>query len=786
MNLTGATATALGAGQTIYLVDAYDDPNAFADLNAFSTRFGLPTCTKGNITSTTALPLVAAGAACEMDIAYPSASGGATAKAPAYDASWSSEIALDVQWAHAIAPLARIVLLEAASSGITDLTGAVQLANRMGPGVLSMSFGSAEGSWIASAESYFTTSGMTYLASTGDSGAGVSWPAVSAYVLAVGGTSLSYSGTGNRSETAWSGSGGGISGFEALPGYQSGVKIAGGSTLRSRAVADVSFNADPNTGQYVVITPPGGSAGWYIYGGTSISSPQWAGLLALVNAARGANQQPPLGDIHVPLYTQIAAVPGNYAAALADITSGADGSCATCRAGAGYDQATGWGTPNFASLLTLLASVQTVPPLPNSTLPNGMAGVAYSTQWPTTDSAHGALSYSASGVPAGLSVSSNGAISWPSPPAGSYSFQVTVHNTAGHTATGSVSLLIVPVPAAPAVPGGTLMAKTGSAVSLPLGITVPANSGAITYALSGAPTGVAVSSSGVLTWAKALAGNYTFKATATNAYGKIGSGTYTLTVIAQMPPSFPASTALSGVAGASFAAAIAASDPNGAALSYSLGGAPVGMALSSTGALSWPRPVLGTYALSITAKDSYGYAATATYTLKIDGPPVVPGAKVTGSVGSALSINVAASDPIGSALSYALGGAPAGMAISSTGILSWPVPAKGIYSVNVTARNPAGLATTGNYVLTIYGLPVITGASLSAAAGSAFTATLKATDPNASALTFSISGAPAGLTLSAAGTLSWSKALKGNYPLTITVRDAVGMSATAVMTLTVK
>jgi len=785
-SLTGATAVALGAGQTIYIVDANDNPNAASDLNTFSTNFGLPTCAKLVLSTATPLPLPAAGSGCELDIAYSNAGGGFNAKAPAYDAGWAPEIALDVQWAHAIAPLARIVLLESASANNTDLAGSVQLANRMGPGVVSMSFGSAEGSWVTASDSVFTTSGMTYLASTGDSGAGVSWPAVSPYVLAVGGTSLSYPGSGKRSETAWSGSGGGISAYESLPGYQSGVSIAGGGTLRSRAVADVSFNADPNTGQYVAVTPPGGSTGWYIYGGTSISSPQWAGVLALANAARAANQQAALGDVHAPIYAQIAAVPGNYAAALDDITSGADGGCATCKAAAGYDQATGWGTPNVASLLSLLSSVQTLPPLPAATMPSGTAGVAYATQWAATDSAHGALSYFVAGAPAGLAVSGAGAVSWASPPAGTYTFTVTVRNSAGRSASGNVTLLIAPAPAAPTVPGGALMAKTGSAVSLPLGITAPANAGTITYLASGAPAGVAVTSAGVLTWSKAVAGIYPIKVTATNAYGKAASGTYTLTVIAQAPPTFTGSTALTGVAGSAFAATIAASDPNAVAPTFSLAGAPAGLSLSAGGALSWAKAVLGNYSLAITARDSYGYSATATYTLQIDGPPHVPGARLTGAAGSPLVAAVGATDPLGATLSYTLGSAPAGMGITTAGVLTWSAPVRGVYLVNVTARNAAGLSTTGGYTVTIYGLPVLAATSLSAAAGSSFTASLKATDPNASAMTFSLSGAPAGLTLSSGGTLYWAKAVKGNYSLVVKVSDAVGMSTTVTLPLTVK
>src|SRR5262249_9787443 len=159
-------------------------------------------------------------------------------------------------------------------SSNNDLLGAVKLANAMGAGVVSMSFGGPEGSWVAGSDASFAAAGMSYLASTGDNGAQVNWPAVSPSVIAVGGTSMQWAPGGARTEHAWSGSGGGISAYEALPAYQSGVAIAGGGTLRKRAVADVAFNADPGTGQYVAIIAPGAqAAGWYAYGGTSIAAP---------------------------------------------------------------------------------------------------------------------------------------------------------------------------------------------------------------------------------------------------------------------------------------------------------------------------------------------------------------------------------------------------------------------------------------------------------------------------------------------------------------------------------
>jgi subtilase family serine protease len=143
--LTAAQLAQFGAGQTIYIVDAYHNPNAAAELAAFNTKFGLPGCTTKQYVVGTALPLAAPPAAsCEFGIAYNTAAGGITNTAPAYNSGWATEISLDVQWAHAIAPLARIVLIEAPDASINSLVGGVNLANAMGPGAVSMSFGAAE------------------------------------------------------------------------------------------------------------------------------------------------------------------------------------------------------------------------------------------------------------------------------------------------------------------------------------------------------------------------------------------------------------------------------------------------------------------------------------------------------------------------------------------------------------------------------------------------------------------------------------------------------------------
>ena len=412
-----------------------------------------------------------------------------TSKAPGYDSGWATEIALDVQWAHAIAPLARIVLIEAPDATLNSLLGGIKLANAMGPGVVSMSFGANEGNYTASVDAAFTGAGMTYLAATGDSGAAVSWPAVSPNVVAVSGTSLSYSGSGPRSEVTWSGTGGAVSAYTAKPAYQSAAVPGMGTPLR-RSVADVAFNADPNTGQYVAVQSSSGSLNWISAGGTSLSTPQWAGLLAVANAQRALAGKPVLGSAHTALYSGIASVPGNYAAAFADINRGANGSCSTCAAKIGYDTATGLGTPHSASLLSLLggssASPAATAPVVTPASISGKVGSALS--FTASASGPNPLSFSLSGAPAGLLISaSSGVVSWPSPVAGNYALTVVARDSKtglSGQAVYSISIAAAPTAAAPKIMAATLTGKAGVPLSYSL-MTQSVNP--LSYSLSGAP-----------------------------------------------------------------------------------------------------------------------------------------------------------------------------------------------------------------------------------------------------------------------------------------------------------
>lgn len=304
-----------GTGQTIAVIDAYDHPTIANDLAVFSQQFGLP---PANLIKAT------------------------PQGQPAYNAAWAGEIALDVEWAHAIAPNATILLVEARSSALSDLFAAVDYAVSQGVKQVSMSWGSSEYWSEVYYDSHFNYPGVTFLASAGDNGAGVSYPAASPFVTAVGGTSLQLdAATWDRlSESAWAGSGGGTSVYEAKPSFQSGF-----NATSQRSGPDVAYSADSNTGFYVYNSSSGGS--WYQSGGTSAGAIQWAGLISLVNQGRSSLGKPSLGSglrygTNQALYnfaggTSYTNARGDFV----DIAAGSNG----LPAATGYDRATGLGSP---------------------------------------------------------------------------------------------------------------------------------------------------------------------------------------------------------------------------------------------------------------------------------------------------------------------------------------------------------------------------------------------------------------------------------------------------------
>jgi subtilase family serine protease len=314
---TGSTAGSRVGAHTIAIIDAYDSPSIASDLSAFSKQFSLPACTTAN----------GCFEKVKMTPSVHSQSG------------WALEIALDVEWAHAISPGAKILLVEARSSSAGDLLAAVNYArNRSDVKAVSMSWGGPEFSGQDSYDKYFSSNfGAAFFAASGDSGAGVDWPAASSKVVGVGGTSLNLhlnpDGTFSSvvSETAWDGSGGGISRYSTEPDFQNSYGL---NSNGARGVPDVSYDADPATGFAVYDgTSYQGQSGWWQVGGTSAGAPQWAAIYEQGLTAKNAG-----------LYADAAG--SDYAAHLRDITDGANGNCSgTCVAGLGYDFVTGLGSP---------------------------------------------------------------------------------------------------------------------------------------------------------------------------------------------------------------------------------------------------------------------------------------------------------------------------------------------------------------------------------------------------------------------------------------------------------
>jgi len=616
-SLTAAQAAQLGAGQTIYIVDAMHNPNTIAELAAFNAKFGLPTCATKAIAATAALPVAAASnTACEISVVYNTTAGGMTAAAPAYDSGWAMEITLDVQWAHATAPLARIVVIEAASASLNDLLGAVKLANAMGPGVVSMSFGANEGNYTASVDAAFAGTNMTYLAATGDNGASVSWPSVSSKVIAVGGTTLSYSGNGARSEVVWTGTGGGTSGYTATPSYQASGLPGVGSVAR-RTVADVAFNADPSSGQYIAVQAPGASSvSWMSVGGTSLSTPQWAGVVAIANAMRAQNSKAVLGATHTMLYGQIGAVAGTYAAAFSDIKTGSNGTCAACAAKTGYDPQTGLGTPNVTALLNSLSGATTsaVAPVVTGAAISGETGSPLS--FTVAASAPNAVTYTLGGAPAGMTINTAGVVSWPVPVVGSYAVTVTAKDSKTALSGQGIYKVTVTAPKAPSLVGTTINGKPGVALSFNAAATA---AHAVAYTLNGPPAGMVVSSAGVVSWPSPVIGKYTVTVNARDIVtGLTGQGIYTVQ-ISQAGPVITAA-AISGTAGKAVSGSIVISDPGASWLQISIGGAPQGMSFTASGltiTANWPSAVAGNYNLKVTVLDSAGLSASATVPITI-------------------------------------------------------------------------------------------------------------------------------------------------------------------------
>ncbi|MFI0721176.1 S8 family serine peptidase [Streptomyces sp. NPDC021224] len=306
-----------GEGATVAIVDAYDNPNAEADLATYRAQYGLPPCTTDN------------GCFRKVD-----QRGGATVPVP--NTGWAEEISLDLDMVSAICPACHILLVEADTSFLTDLGEAVDTAVALGARYVSNSYGGAESATDTTYDTdYFDHPGVAITASSGDGGYGVLYPAASPYVTAVGGSSLRPDDSARGwTESVWGGAGSGCSAYDPKPAWQRDTECAG------RTVADVSAVSDPATGVAVYDTY-GNDTGWEVFGGTSAAAPLIASAYALAG---------PPSEGSYP-----ASFPYAHGDALNDVQSGTNGECAgsyLCTGAAGYDGPTGVGTPNGLAAFT--------------------------------------------------------------------------------------------------------------------------------------------------------------------------------------------------------------------------------------------------------------------------------------------------------------------------------------------------------------------------------------------------------------------------------------------------
>ncbi len=335
---TGASIAADGTGQTIAIVDEYHDANLQASLNVFDVQYGLPSLTVNVIDQ----------------------AGNQS------DSGWATEETLDVEWAHAIAPGAKITVVESSpgttsSQEFSNLMNAVKTASQVpGVSVVSMSWGYTESSGESSSDSTFLASGITFIAASGDSGA-IQWPSTAPGVLSVGGTMLTLSGTGGYgSETGWNNSGGGVSAFETEPSFQKVVQSTG-----NRSTPDVSFDGNPQSGVSIYVILPGASADqgkWGVVGGTSVGAPAWAGIMAIVNQGRGEAGLASLTGATQTLPTIYALPPSDFNKS--PISAGGSASNMTITT-ANYNTQAGLGSPAGAVFIDAMVGSTTSAPTPS-------------------------------------------------------------------------------------------------------------------------------------------------------------------------------------------------------------------------------------------------------------------------------------------------------------------------------------------------------------------------------------------------------------------------------------
>lgn len=314
---------AKGEGKTIAIIDAYGNKNLLSDLDVFNKQFNLPSA--------------------DIEIKYPKG------QPMQVDSGWAIETNLDVQWAHALAPLAKIIVIITRDASVGSLFDAVEYAINLGVDIVSMSWGADEFSQELLLDSYFSKKDIAFFAASGDSGS-VIYPSSSPNVISVGGTSFELDDYGNRTTTeiAWVGSGGGVSKYEPKPSWQD-TTCKAYRKKDNRATPDVSFFGDtfPGVAVYTSSIKTAKSSGWLGVGGTSVAAPCWAAI-----AASMKTDDKKYTNLQEMLY-KLSCKYSSDDSAFYDVKSGNN---KNYYASVGYDYVTGLGTPIVNKLLDLYSN----------------------------------------------------------------------------------------------------------------------------------------------------------------------------------------------------------------------------------------------------------------------------------------------------------------------------------------------------------------------------------------------------------------------------------------------
>ncbi len=716
--LPGSTA---GAGETVAVVDAYDQPTAETDLATYRTQYGLSACTTAN--------------GCFRKV---NQTGGTSY--PAANSGWGVEIDLDIEMVSAICSNCHILLVEANSNSLGDLGTAVNEAVALGAVAVSNSYGGGEFSGESGYDSvYYNHPGVAITASSGDEGYGVAYPAASPDVVAVGGTTLSRAtNTRGWSETAWSGAGSGCSAYESKPSWQKDTGCV------KRTVADVSAVADPNTG--VAVYDTYGYGGWIEVGGTSVASPIIASTYALAGT--------PLNGTYPGSYPY--ANPG----ALNDVTSGSNGSCRglyLCTAGLGYDGPTGLGTPNGTAAFSRPGSANdfsisaspsslTIAQGGSSTSTIGTAVASGSAQAATLTASVSPTGPTASLSPASVTVGGSSTLTvtvGSSVAAGTYTVAVTgtegaaIHSTTvAVTVTGSANDFSIS-----ASPSSLTIAQGGSSTST-IGTAVASGSAqAATLTASVSPTGPTASLSPA---SVTVGGSSTLTVTVGSS---VAAGTYTV--------------AVTGTEGAAIHSTTVAVTVTGSANDFSISASPSSLTIAQGGSST---STIGTAVASGSAQ-----AATLTASVSPTGPTAsLSPASVTVGGSSTLTVTVGSSVAAGT-YTVAVTGTE-GAAIHSTTVAVTVTGSANDFSISASPSSLT-IAQGGSSTSTI-GTAVASGSAQAAT----LTASVSPTGPTASL-------SPASVTVGGSSTLTvtvGSSVAAGTYTVAVTGTEGAAIHSTTV------